>query len=67
MSQQCCVGLEPAGYASLIKPGITGEGILSEMNAIQQADIIGMYNVFALVAVQVRQVRICSYLLYIKK
>ena len=37
---------------------ITGEGMLSEMNAIQQAVIIGMYNVIVLVPVQVRQVRI---------
>ena len=47
-------------YALFIRPVITGEGMLSEMNAIQQAVIIGMYNVPALVAVQVRQVRICS-------
>ena len=42
---------------------ITGEGMLSEMNAIQQAVIIGMYNVIVLVPVQVRQVLIYSFLL----
>ena len=31
-------------YALFIRPVITGEGMLSEMNAIQQAVIIGMYN-----------------------